>query len=173
MKLLTLCGSLQRRSVNKSLLQLAARRAPAHVDVHLGQWIGALPHFNSELASSEIVPIVDVWRSQVKGADAILISSPEYGHGVPGSLKNALDWLVGSGEMSGKRVAATCASQGDERGLLGLAALSQTLRAIDAELVWSSPTVVPRSSLDANGEIVSPAVEAELDRLLALLLPAS
>lgn len=65
--------------------------------------LGTLPHFNPD---HEAIPPASVmeWRSQLQSAQAVIICSPEYAHGVPGSLKNALDWVVGSGEFMHKPV---------------------------------------------------------------------
>ncbi len=68
-----------------------------------------LPHFNPDLESKEL-PVVTRFREAIKAADGLILSSPEYAHGVPGSLKNALDWLVGGSEMVGKPVALFDAS---------------------------------------------------------------
>src|SRR5438552_15838292 len=129
-----------------------------------------IPYYNADLDGGEHVdPAVLEWRRSLREADGVLISSPEYGHNLPGVLKNALDWIVGSGELVGKPVVATTAAQAKGRGLLGLASLVQTLRAIDARVVWSYPVIVPRPSSDANGRITDPEVARELELLLASL----
>ena len=71
-------------------------------------------------------------RSSTLESDALLIASPEYGHSLPGSLKNAIDWVIGTGELERKVVAITAAVPGPERGRLGLQALRQTLGAVRA-----------------------------------------
>lgn len=172
MKILTLVGSLQRRSSNGALVALAARRAPPGVQMAPGALIGALPHYNADLDTAEPPPTVAQWRDELRAADGVLIASPEYGHGMPGSLKNALDWIVSSGEFVGKPVAATCAAQGPERGRMGLAMLTQTLRAIDATIVWSEPVIVPRASIDPQGDITNPEVERQIDVVVSTLAAA-
>src|SRR5882757_2770743 len=108
MRILSVCGSLQARSGNRSFLELAA---------------------------------VGIWRRAVADADALLIASPEYGHSLPGSLKNAIDWLIGSGELESKVVAVTAAVPIAERGRLGLKALCDTLGAVSAQIVGGEPIV--------------------------------
>lgn len=54
-----------------------------------------LPHFNPD---TEEPPAVRDWRKALAGSDAVLIASPEYGHSLPGALKNGIDWVIGSGE---------------------------------------------------------------------------
>jgi len=170
MHVLAIVGSLQQRSANRALVELAARLLPADITFTLAPSLDTLPHYNSDLDGDAPPPAVIAWRAVLRASDRVLIASPEYGHGVPGALKNALDWIVGSGELVDKAVAATCAAQAKGRGLLGLAALAQTLRAIDARVVASHPIVVARTALAADGTIADAAVQAEVRRLLATLL---
>ncbi len=81
--------------------------APEGMEITFYDGIGQLPHFNPDL---EYTDSVKAFQNQVKTADGLIISSPEYAHGVPGTLKNALDWLVGSSEMVNKPVALLSAS---------------------------------------------------------------
>ena len=171
-KLLTVVGSLQRGSANRALAALVASRPPPGVEVEASLSLGELPHYDADLEGA-VPDAVGRWRGQLAAADAVLFASPEYGHGVSGVLKNALDWIVRSGELGEKPVAATCAAQGKGRGLLGNAALVQTLRAIDAHVVWSSPLEVSRASITSDGRIDDPAVEAAVDELLATLVRAA
>lgn len=105
MRVLAISGSLRAASANTALLQAAAALAPAGVRVEFYDGIGALPHFNPDADVEPALPAVARWREALRNADAVLLSSPEYVHGVPGSLKNALDWIVSSGEFSGKPLA--------------------------------------------------------------------
>lgn len=87
------------------MLAAAARLAPTHVDVQPYARLAALPHFNPDVEEVALPSEAADWRAAVGRADALLIASPEYAHGVPGSLKNALDWLVGGSEFVDKPVA--------------------------------------------------------------------
>ena len=83
----------------------------------------------------------------------MLISSPEYAHGVPGALKNAFDWIVGSGEIVGKPVALVNASP---RATHARASLAETLRVMSADLVEEASITVPLSGRDLDAsEIVA------------------
>jgi len=105
-------GSLQRASSNSALVHaIAARATGSAVDVW--EELGALPHFRPDLDGDEHV---DSLRRAVDGADAVLIATPEYAGGMPGALKNALDWLVGTGELYGKPVVVINAAPSAERG---------------------------------------------------------
>jgi NAD(P)H-dependent FMN reductase len=138
-RILAVCGSLQAKSGNRELLAVATRAAPPGVEVTLFDGIADLPHFNPDLERDATLPAVDRWRRALAESDALLIASPEYGFSLPGALKNAIDWVIGSGELEGKVVAMTAAVPAVERGRRGLSALADTLRAVRATLVGGEP----------------------------------
>jgi chromate reductase len=90
----------------------------------------------------------------------VLIASPEYGHSLPGALKNAIDWVIGSGELERKVVAITAAVPGPERGRLGLQALRQTLGAVSARIVGGEPITRGPGFEQEVAELVRALVEA-------------
>src|SRR5664279_1571574 len=120
MRVLGICGSLQQKSANLTLLQVAAQVAPEGMQVHLYDGLRELPHFNPDLEQAEPPPAVAALRSAISSSDALLIATPEYGHSLPGALKNAVDWLIGTGELEGKLVAVTASTVAPERGRKGL-----------------------------------------------------
>lgn len=134
LRILAVSGSLQRKSGNLTLLQTAAASAPALVEIVLFEGLRDLPHFDPDLEGTSL-PAVDVWRRALSESDAVLIASPEYGHSLPGALKNAIDWVIGSGELEQKVVAITAAVPAPERGRRGLAALAGTLGALRTTIV--------------------------------------
>jgi Predicted flavoprotein len=101
MRILAISGSLRAKSSSTSLVEAARLLAPPGVTVTVYDGLGSLPHFNPDLDAEGSVPPAEVGqlRTQIGEADALIISTPEYAHGVPGSLKNALDWLVSSFEF--------------------------------------------------------------------------
>jgi chromate reductase len=139
MKILAICGSLQKRSSNLTLLQTAQATAPPDVSVEIYAELGELPHFNPDLAAEGVPEVVTRLRGGVRGSDARWIACPEYGLSLPGSLKNAIDWLIDSGELERKIVAVTAATAAPERGRRGLAALCDTLHAVSACVVGGEP----------------------------------
>ncbi|MEO7083611.1 MAG: NADPH-dependent FMN reductase [Gemmatimonadaceae bacterium] len=159
-RILAISGSLRARSSNTELLKAAALVAAPGTVVGLFDGIGALPHFNPDVdAEGAILPVeVERLRSAIAASDALLISSPEYAHGVPGSLKNALDWLVSGPEMVEKPVALLNASSRSTHAHLSLA---ETLRTMSAALVPGADDVV---ALDARK---LDAAEIAADRELA------
>ena len=92
--LLAVSGSLRAASANTALLRAAERLAPEGVELVLYGGLATLPHFNPDLddldAGTAPPPVMDL-RSRLDASDGVLISSPEYAHGVPGALKNAID----------------------------------------------------------------------------------
>lgn len=161
MKILGVCGSLQAASKNLTLLTTAARLAPAAVELVLFDGIGALPHFNPDIEENATPESVLRWRRALTESDALLIACPEYGFSLPGVVKNAIDWVIGSGELEGAVVAITAASAGPERGRRGLQALRDSLSAVRATIVGGEPI--------APGEDFERRIGALLDDLIHVL----
>jgi NAD(P)H-dependent FMN reductase len=159
-RILAICGSLQAKSGNLKLLQTAAAVAPPGALVTLFDGLRTLPHFDPDVEALGSPPPVLALRQAVAQSDAVLIASPEYGFSLPGSLKNAIDWLIGTGELEGKIVAITASVPAPERGRGGLGALRDTLRAVSARIVASDPI--------ARG----PSFEAEVAALVGALVEA-
>lgn len=141
MRILAICGSLQAKSGNLSLLHAAARAAPADVEFVVFDGLRHLPQFDPDLDVEPVPSSVRALREALGAADGVLIASPEYGHSLPGALKNAIDWAIPSGELEGKPIAITCAVPAAGRGLMGLQALRQTLNAVSARIVGGEPMV--------------------------------
>ena len=100
-----------------------------------------------------------------------MICSPEYAHGVPGSLKNALDWVVGSGELSGKPVALINASP---RATHADESLREIIATMDARIVAGASVTVPVQGrkLDVGGILADPALSSVLSSALEALAAA-
>lgn len=162
MRILGISGSLQRKSGNLTLLEVAAGSLPAGVTFQVFDGIRGLPHFDPDIEKDGEAPAsVVALRHAVAESDALFIASPEYGHSLPGSLKNAIDWLIGSGELESKLVAITAAVPAKERGQRGLKALRDTLGAVSARIVGGEPI--------ARG----PDFEQEIAQLVAELVQAA
>jgi len=121
-------------------LQAASLLATEAVRVEQYSDLERMPHFNPDLARnhSEVLKFC----AQVNGADALLIACPEYARGVPGSLKNALDWLVGDPDFYGKPVAIINVSPRSQHAVPALALILKTMSAklvADANLELALP----------------------------------
>ena len=93
--LLAISGSLRAASSNTALRQAATSLASAKVNVEIYQNIGALPHFNPDDDEDDAPAIVADLRARVVAADGLIICTPEYVHGLPGSLKIcSIGWSV-------------------------------------------------------------------------------
>ncbi|KAK9806565.1 hypothetical protein WJX73_001896 [Symbiochloris irregularis] len=96
-KILGISGSLRKASLNTGLLRSAEKAIPEGVEFTIAD-ISGLPMLNQDLEGKgpngviEFPEVVEAWRKQVAGADAILFSSPEYNYGLTAALKNAIDW---------------------------------------------------------------------------------
>jgi NAD(P)H-dependent FMN reductase len=161
MRILGVCGSLQARSGNLALLQAAAASMPPGVEFELFDGIRDLPHFNPDIEATGVPESVTRWRLALAASDAVFIATPEYGFSLPGALKNAIDWVIGSGELERKVVAITAAVAGPGRGRRGLNALRDTLSAVRATIVGGEP--IPKG----------PNLESEVAALLLTLLEAA
>ena len=164
--LLAISGSLRTGASNTALLEAVRRVAPPGVTVQVYSGVGALPHFTLDLDSPDstaLPPEVAELRALVGRADALLLSTPEYAHGLPGAFKNVLDWLVGSIEFPGKAVAVISPTA---RSTHAQAQLGEVLSTMSARLVKAVPVTVelPRRNM-GPGEIAA-------DRHLATLLRA-
>jgi chromate reductase, NAD(P)H dehydrogenase (quinone) len=93
MNVLAMHGSLRSASINAAFCRVVARCARPPVTVKVFSGLGSLPLFNPDLESSPPATVLE-FRTAIHCADALLIASPEYAHGISGAMKNALDWLV-------------------------------------------------------------------------------
>jgi len=173
MRIVALSGSVAAGSSNVALLRAAAALAPAGTTVDVYDAIGALPMFNPDLDGEGAVapPAVGDLRTRLRAADGILIATPEYAHGVPGALKNALDWIVSSGELEGKPLALIVASPGG--GAAARASLTPTLEVMGARIVASAGVVFTRKYVAPDGTVTDAAVAHEITTALAALARAA
>jgi chromate reductase len=134
MRVLVISGSLRQASTNRSALEALARLAPECVKVLLYGDLAKLPPFNpdDDIEDKPKPEPVDTLRALVDASDALVIAAPEYAHGVPGALKNALDWLVASETFAGKPTALINTSP---RAFHAQASLREILSTMAARLI--------------------------------------
>ncbi len=135
MHIMALSGSLRRHSYNTALLRHAARHASNQQHIDLFSGLEAIPAFNADHVDTPTPNTVDAFRTALQQADGLLISTPEYAHGIPGALKNALDWVVASGELVLKPVAVMSVSTTELGGARAHHALVMVLHAMNARVV--------------------------------------
>jgi NAD(P)H-dependent FMN reductase len=139
-RLLAVCGSLRAASTNKALLEAAARLAPTGMTIDPFDGLAEIPPFNPDLDIEPPPPAVALWRGEIAISDGLLISSPEYARGVPGALKNALDWLVASETFAGK---PTVLINTSPRAFHAQASLREILSTMAARLAPEAFAAIP------------------------------
>jgi chromate reductase len=174
MRILGIAGSLREGSYNRSLLRAARELMPEGVEL-VEHEIGTLPFYDGDVEAAGDPEAVIRFKQAIRDADALLIATPEYNRGVPGVLKNAVDWAsrppLGS-PLTGKPVAIMGATTG--RG--GTARAQEQLRAaleFSRATVLEQPEVlVPEAFMrfDEQGELVDGGIRAELAELVDTLV---
>lgn len=171
-RVLAISGSLRRASSNSALVNAAAQLAPPGIEVTIYDELDRLPAFNPDLDADTPPAAVGTFRAALRASDAVLFSSPEYAHGVPGVLKNALDWVVGSGELADKPVALVNASN---RATHAWSSLVETLSVMSARVIREASITVPLNGagLDARGIASDPRLAGLVKSALQhLVLPS-
>lgn len=167
MKLLALSGSTRRDSWNTRLLHAAAAAAPARAEVAWAPDLSALPHFGEDLEAQAFASgPVAAFVAAVHAADALLVATPEYNQSIPGTLKNALDWLsrgADADRLAGKPVAVAGATVGPWGTRLAQAHLRHVLGVIGLRVVGPSLFVAGAASRwDAEAGRWDAALQARL-----------
>src|SRR5690348_2511875 len=98
-KIIAICGSTRKTSSNLNLINAIIDLTRNKFEISIFEGLDNIPHFNPDLDNENPPESVKNFRKQLKGADGILICTPEYAMGVPGTLKNAIDWTVSSCEF--------------------------------------------------------------------------
>ncbi len=167
MHLLAISGSLRAGATNTALLLAAALLASEGTSVELYDGVARLPHFNPDLErDARTLPDEPArLRALVGRADGLLLSTPEYAHGLPGAFKNALDWLVGGVELPGKPVAILSPSAHSVHAPAQLREILTTMSACIVEP--ASPTVtLPRRTMTAAELAADPELAAAISAAL-------
>jgi chromate reductase, NAD(P)H dehydrogenase (quinone) len=134
LRILAISGSLRRASTNTAVLEALARLAPEDVKVLVYGDLAKLPSFNpdDDIEDEPKPEPVETLRALVDASDALVMAAPEYAHGLPGALKNALDWLVASETFAGKPTALINTSP---RAFHAQASLREILSTMAARLI--------------------------------------
>ncbi len=167
MKILAISGSLRAASLNSALLRATARLAAKDVQVKIYQGMGNLPLFNPDIEASDPAAVT-TFREQIISADALLIASPEYAHGITGVMKNALDWMVSCEALVRKPVAILNASP---RATIADASIREILTVMSAEIIEEASITVPiiGAGLDEEGIFSHAEISLRLCAALAAI----
>jgi chromate reductase, NAD(P)H dehydrogenase (quinone) len=168
--ILAISGSLRQISSNTALLQAAIALSPENVEIKLYGGLNDLPHFNPDLEPTEPPAVKDL-RQQLAWSDGLLISSPEYAHGVPGVLKNALDWLVSGEEFVGKPIALFNTSP---RAVHAQASLIEIMTTMAGRMIPEASITIPLlgKNLDAAGIVADPEMSSEVQAAIGVFVTA-
>lgn len=168
-ELLGLSGSLRNGSSNTALLEAAAAVAPDDVELDLYEPLDALPHFDPDVEIDGPLPTsVATFRAAVARADGLVVSCPEYAHGVPGTFKNALDWLVGGEGFTDTPVALLDTSP---RSTHAPAQLREIVATMSGDVVETASVTVAVSGrgLDADAIVADEELATQVRDAVAAL----
>ena len=151
MRIFTLCGSPRTQSSNRALLRAYERLAPSTMSFRHFEQLHTLPHFNPDLDGDRVPQEVAILRSMIAESDVVVISTPEYAHALPGSLINALDWLVSDPAFVGKAIVILHISRGST---WALESLKEVLTTMSAEIIESAFVSINLGSNQVNEDAI-------------------
>jgi NAD(P)H-dependent FMN reductase len=168
-KILAISGSTRKSSSNLNLIKVIVSLFQESAEFSIYTDIDQIPHFNPDLDNETPPQAVVDFRNQLSQADGILICTPEYAMGVPGTLKNAIDWTVSSCEFSHKPVALITASSVGEKGHQSLL---DTLLIIESNIPESSRLLIQfiKTKISADGVITDQNTLRKIKDLVDSLL---
>jgi chromate reductase len=142
-------GSLREGSLNKGLLRSTVELAPAGMEIQIYTRLGDIPPYNDDVfQKGDPEPVADL-KAFIRGADAILISTPEYNYGVPGVLKNAIDWAsrpAGKSALNRKPAAIMGCSPGLGGTIRAQHALRQTFVFTETHVMSQPEIKIPSAA---------------------------
>jgi NAD(P)H-dependent FMN reductase len=150
-RILAICGSTRQHSTNLSLINAIVALFADDLEITIFEGLAQIPHFSPDLDNDSPPGNVNHFRHQLKEADGILICTPEYAMGVPGTLKNAIDWTVSSMEFSHKPVALITAST---VGHKGHQSLMETLKIIESDIPENSQLIISHVKTKLKGDVI-------------------
>jgi chromate reductase, NAD(P)H dehydrogenase (quinone) len=170
LNIMAISGSLRTDSSNTSILKFLQSTVPQY-NFWLYDGLDKLPHFNPALDTEQAPIEVQNLRKAITEADGIIICTPEYAFGVPGSLKNMLDWTVSSGSLVDKPVALITASSVGESAH---ASLLKTLEVLTAKIIEGGTLLIPfiRAKMNEANQITDVKTEQDVQNVLKALLAA-
>lgn len=171
---LAISGSLRAASFNSKLIEAARLLAPAGMDIEVYRDLGTIPPYNGEHDTPQPPAAVADLRTRIAAADALLVSTPEYNYGVPGVLKNALDWASTpppASALRGKPVALMGASPTQFGTVRAQLALRQVFLWTGSPVITKPEVCVFRAHerFDTDGRLTDEGTAALLSGLLTAL----
>ena len=167
-------GSLRRGSFNRALLRAAVELAPEGMAIDIFEGIAALPFYDADVEATGDPQSVAAWKTAIAHADALLIATPEYNYGVPGVLKNAIDWASrppGKSVLNGKPAAIIGATPGGTGAARAQLALRQSFVFTDTRALLQPEVLVARvhEKIDESGRLTDESTRKAIRKLLEAL----
>lgn len=164
--IVAISGSLRLKSSNHAVLNVVRDIIGDRTNFVQFDGLADIPAFDDN--PNPVGAVID-FRNLIRGADGVLICSPEYAFGVPGALKNAIDWTVSSGELVNKPLALITAATGGEKAH---AAWLLIFSALSANIPNTSNLHLPyiRSKLDQNGHISNTQALNDIEKVVDSLI---
>ena len=164
-KVFAISGSTRTSSTNLNYIKAIQELAADLFSVSIFDGLMNIPPFNPDDDNENVPAVIKSFRNQLKEAHGILICTPEYAMGVPGALKNAIDWTVSSMEFSKKPVALITASLSGQKGH---AALMETLIVIESIIPAETQLIIPfaKTKISADNKVTDDAVLLQINKLI-------
>ena len=173
--ILGIAGSLRAGSYNRALLRAASEVAPAGVELKIFDGLAAIPGYNADVeAKGDPEPVV-AFKAAIRDADALLIATPEYNYGVPGVLKNAIDWASrppGKSVLNRKPAALMGATPGSTGTARAQLALRQSFVFTETYVLLRPEVLIARAheKFDADGRLTDERTRQSVGQLVAALV---
>jgi chromate reductase, NAD(P)H dehydrogenase (quinone) len=171
-KILGICGSLRADSYNKACLFAAREVAPPGVEVDIYIPAG-FPAFNEDIEKQPPPAVMDL-KEKIKSANGIMIATPEYNHGLPGGLKNAIDWASrpkGDNSWDGKPLAIMSASTGLLGGVRAQLAFRQMAVFLNVKILNKPEVFIPFANKKIEyGKLVDEETRGYIKKLVEALV---
>ena len=171
MRVAGIAGSLREGSLNRGLLRAAVDLAPAGMEIRIYTRLGDIPPYNDDVfQKGDPEPVADL-KSFIGGADALLLSTPEYNYGVPGVLKNAIDWAsrpAGKSVLNRKPAAIMGCSPGLGGTIRAQHAIRQSFVFTETHVMSQPEIKIPSAAplFDASGKLIDENTRQYVKRFL-------
>ena len=176
-RVLAISGSLRRDAWNRKVLRAAGELLPPDAELELWDGLRDVPPYDEDDDAEPAPAAVAAFRDAIAGADAILVSTPEYNHSIPGALKNAIDWAsrpVATNPLRNRPVAVVGASTGAFGAVWSQAELRKVLAATGARVVEGEVAFGhAHTRFDADGNLVDDRLREQLAEVVENLVEAA
>lgn len=164
-KILAICGSTRKHSVNSHILHHIAHQYGAKAVFTMYEAIDQLPHFNPDLDTDPLPGSVVCFRQRIAEADGVLICTPEYVFSLPGSFKNAIEWTVSTTLFTHKPAALITASSSGQKAH---EALNLVMKTVGVQLGQKGSLLItaPKTKLTIDGQVTDPATATAITELM-------